>query len=159
MKNRIKKLLKESLELKNISDSEEYWDRVKIIVKHNGIEVGYAILDMYMDDSEWDLIDNGDEGKYSDEEIEKHLPDGFAAKLEHLIIEPKYRNKGFANELMIGVLKYLKERNYKTLYLIASPMGLGNKLDLNNLTNFYKKHGLEVIKDFGNARDMIKQLK
>jgi len=151
--------LDEKIELKNISDDDEYWDRVKIIAKNKlGEEVGYAILDMAISpESEFAYMD--DEHKYTDDEIENHFPEDFAAKLEHLEVYPKFRKRGYAKELMDAVVKYVKSRDYKTLFLIAAPIGVEPKISLDDLSKFYSGYGLEVVKDFGNAHDMVAQLR
>lgn len=151
--------LKEDVELKNISDDDEYWDRVKIIAKNKkGEEVGYAVLDMAISpDSEFAFMD--DEHAYTDDEIEQHFPEDFAAKLEHLEVFPKFRKSGYGKELMDAVVKYVKSRDYKTLYLIASPIGVQPKISLDALSKFYSGYGFEVIKDFDNAHDMVAQLR
>jgi ribosomal protein S18 acetylase RimI-like enzyme len=152
-------LLKESIKYKNISDSDEYWDRVKIIITNKkNIEIGYAILDMWISDSEWSYMDDDDEGKFSDDEFDKHFPHGGGAKLEHLEINPEYRNGGYGKQLMDAVVSYVKKRNTNTLYLIAAPVGFEPRISLDALTNFYKKYGFNIVKDFGNARDMVTQL-
>lgn len=151
--------VEEDIEIKNVSDDEEYWDRVKLIVTNNDDdEVGYAILDMWIDDSEWSYMDDDEEGKYTDDEFDKHFPDGGAAKLEHLEVYPEYRNKGYATQLMQEVVKYIKSRGVKTIYLIASPTGYGNRIPLDSLTKFYQKYGFNVTKSFGNANDMVSQI-
>ncbi|MEK6828580.1 MAG: GNAT family N-acetyltransferase [Nanoarchaeota archaeon] len=147
----------EDIELQDDSDEEDVWDRVRIIARNkSGEEVGYAILDMTMlPEYEFDKSDNG---QYSDEEIEKHFPDEYSvAKLEHLEVRPEFRKTGYARELMDAAVKYVRERGYKTMYLLASPVGV-NKIDLDDLTDFYKKYGFEIIKDFGNSRDMVSQM-
>ena len=157
--SKIYKEILEGIEYKNVSDSDEYWDRVKVIATDNkGDEVGYAILDMYIDESEWSSMEDGDEGKLSDEEFDKHFPDGSGVKLEHLEVHYKYRQSGYGKQLMDAVVKYVKSRGYNTIYLIASPIGFEPKIDLESLSNFYKKYGFKIIKDFGNAHDMVAQL-
>ncbi len=58
---------------------------------------------------------------------------------------------------MDAAVKYVKSRGYSTMYLLASPIGV-NKIDLDVLTDFYKKYGFEIIKDYGNSRGMVSQL-
>jgi len=133
----IKKILRESLEIKNVSDEEEYWDRIKIIAKNkNGDEIGEAIIDMQYYDDDGDYVDN-------------------VAKLEYLEVNRNFRDEGYGTKLMNAVVKYVKNRGYHSIYLLASPIGFSPRLSLNALTNFYKKFGFTIIKDFGNAKDMI----
>jgi ribosomal protein S18 acetylase RimI-like enzyme len=151
--------LNEDVSIEDVGDDKGYWDRVKLTVKDKkGEEVGYAVLDMTMfPEYEFGHMDDDDPAKFSDEEIEKHFPEDLAAKLEHIEIYDSFKRRGYGKELMNAVIKFVKEKGYKTLYLIASPIGV-NKIDLDALTNFYKKYGFNVVKDFGNARDMIAQL-
>ncbi len=155
------KYLDEDVEFEDVGDDEGYWDRVKIIARNkSGEEVGYAVLDMYMDPYvEQSVTDEDDPNRYSDEEIEEHFPEDFAAKLEHLEVFPKFIKKGFGKELMDAVVKYVKERDYKTLYLIAAPIGFEPKISLDDLSKFYSGYGFKVIKDFDNAHDMVSQLR
>jgi len=156
-----KKSIKEDIELKDVGDDDGYWDRVKIIAKNKkGEEVGYAILDMGMHpESEFGYMDDNDPAKFSDEDIEQHFPEDFAAKLEHIEVYSKFRESGFGKELMDAVIKYVKSRDYKTLYLIASPIGFEPRISLDALSKFYSGYGFEVVKDFGNAHDMVAQLR
>jgi len=158
VKKLIRETIEETIELKNISDDDEYWDRVKIIVKNkSGKEVGYAILDMLIE-PEHEFVFAPDEGKYSDEEIEQHFPDDFISKLEHLEVLPEFRQKGNGKKLMDAVVNYVKKRGVNTLFLIASPIGFEPKISLDNLSKFYSSYGFKVIKDYGNAHDMVAQL-
>ena len=161
-KHTISETTTESIDFKDVSDDKDegYWDRVKIIAKNkSGLEVGYAILDMTMDvESEFSYMDDDDPDKYDEDEFESHFPDSISAKLEHIEINHKFRGQGFGDELMNAVIKYVKKRDYKTLYLIASPIGEEPRISIDSLTKFYEKYGLKVIKDFGNARDMVTQI-
>lgn len=151
--------LNEKVEFKDVGDDEGYWDRVKIIAKNKkGEEVGYAVIDMVITpETEFQFID--DEHKYTDDEIEEHFPEDFAAKLEHIEVYHKFRKSGYGKELMDAVVNYVKSRNYKTLYLIASPVGFEPKISLDDLSKFYSKYGFKVVKDYDNAYDMVAQLR
>lgn len=154
----VKHTVSEEVEITDVND-DGYWDRVKIVAKNKyGKEVGFAVLDMAITpESEFAFMD--DEHAYTDEEIEEHFPEDFAAKLEHLEVYSKYRKKGFGKELMDAVVKYVKSRDYKTLYLIAYPIGIEPKISLDDLSKFYSSYGFKVIKDFDNAHDMVSQLR
>ena len=164
IKNILRKgLLKESVKITNISDSDEYWDRVRLTcINDKGQEVGYAELDMWITESEWSYMSDDQEGKFSDDEFAEHFPEGGAAKLEKIKIKPEFRNdpnNRYGSELMKAVVDYCKSRDVKTMYLIASPMGDGPKIPLEKLGAFYAKHGFKVVKDFQNAYDMVAQLR
>lgn len=154
-----KHVVHEDVEFKDDSDEEDVWDRVKIIAKNKeGKKVGYAVLDMtMMPEYEFNTSDE-DSSEYSDEELEKHFPDEYSvAKLEHLEVYPEFRKMGYGKELMDAAVKHVKSRGYKTMYLLASPIGV-NKIDLDVLTDFYKNYGFEIIKDYGNSRGMVSQI-
>lgn len=154
--NKIFEELLEGVEYRNVSDDDEYWDRIKVIVTdENGNEVGYAIIEMAINETEFGNMGDGD-GEYSEEEFDKHFPNGGAAKIEYLEVYKEYRQKGYAKILMDSVIKYIKSRGEKTIYLLASPIGF--TIDLESLSNFYKQYGFDIIKDFGNSHDMVSQL-
>lgn len=164
IKNRLREsLIKESVKVFNISDDDEYWDRVRLkCYNDKGQEVGYADLDMWITQSEWSYMGDDQQGKFSDDEFAEHFPEGGGAKLEEIKIKPEFRNdpnNRYGSELMQAVVDYCKSRDVKTMYLIASPIGDGPKIPLEKLGAFYQKHGFKVVKDFDNAYDMVAQLR
>lgn len=56
-----------------------------------------------------------------------------------LFVNPKYRNQGYATQLLTEMLKLIKERNI-TLQLDINPYG---DLDYLELERFYVKHGFK----------------
>ena len=156
-------LIKESVKIFNISGDDDYWDRVRLkCYNDKGQEVGYADLDMWIDEAEWGYMGDDQEGKFTDDEFAEHFPEGGAAKLEEIKIKPEFRNdpnNRYGSELMKAVVDYCKSRNVKTMYLIASPIGDSPRIPLEKLGAFYAKHGFKVVKDFQNAYDMVAQLR
>lgn len=164
MKDKIRHILRNINEdVRAYPDSDgdtENWDRVKIACTNDrNQEVGYAILDVHMDVANYMNYDDVD-ADYIDPDIGRHFPHGNAAKLEHLEVFHEYRGdktNRYGSQLMDGVVKYCKQKNIKTIFLNASPIGQFPRISTDDLVNFYKKFGFQVIK-VGATHDMVSQV-
>ena len=147
----------EAVVLKNISDDVEYWDRIKFVSSNDVNEqIGYAVVDMSLTpDMEWSYMEDSDPAKFTDEEMERYFPDDLFAKIEHIEINSDIRGSGYGKELMNEVLFTIKNRGIKSVYLIAAPVGLSPQTPLEEIKYFYEGFGFEIVKDFGNAYDMV----
>src|SRR5439155_8433441 len=73
---------------------------------------------------------------------------GEAAQLRYFILEPAYRGIGLGNKLMKLYMDFLKEKNYKSSYLLTTD-------ELSPSAHLYKKFGYmlmeeKCLKVFGN---------
>ena len=93
---------------------------------------------------------------YSEDELDNM--DEIVTYIEHLEVKEQLRNKGYAKALMTETISYFKKNGITNVYLNASPMGFEG-LDLEDLTNFYKKYNFKVIKEYNNNNIMFLNLK
>jgi len=167
MKKLIKKLLRENLEegikFFDTVDTEVGWDKTNIVITNEeDVPVGYAVVDFKMDSE--DYITNSYEdpdAEYVDPDMGRHFPYGNAAKLNHIEIYEKFRGdkvKRYGSQLMNAILQRCKEKNIKTIFLNATPVGPEPRPTIEDLLRYYRRFGFEVIKIAG-AHDMVSQLK
>ena len=167
MKKLIKQLLRENLDEKiqffDTVDDEVGWDKTNIVITNEeDVPVGYAVVDFKMDSE--DYITNSYEdpdAEYVDPDMGRHFPHGNAAKLNHIEIYEKFRGddvKRYGSQLMNAILQRCKEKNVKTIFLNATPVGPEPRATIEDLLKFYRRFGFEVIKIAG-AHDMVSQLK
>jgi N-acetylglutamate synthase-like GNAT family acetyltransferase len=65
---------------------------------------------------------------------------GDAAQLRYFILQPEYRGIGLGNKLMILYMDFLKEKEYKSTYLLTTG-------DLPVSTHLYKKFGFRLTQE------------
>lgn len=136
-------LLKESIKVKTIQED----DRIKMSIPN----IGFIVLAQTL--PEYEFLD-----ELSDLEIKKlGVSEGEPiGKIEHIEIDKKYQNQGYAKILMQKAINKAEKIGWTPIYLNASPMGqIG--LSLDNLTNFYKKFGFEIFKKQKSNNLMIKK--
>ena len=105
---------------------------------------------------EYEFVDDISENELENLDIDE---DDFISKIEDLRINDEYKGKGYAKLLMKEALNYIDENYSYPIYLNASPMQSDGMLNLNQLTEFYKKFGFKVFKRQGNNNLMIKKTK
>ena len=167
MKKLIKKLLRENLEedikFFDVVDDEVGWDKTNIVITNEEDEpVGYAVLNFKMDSDDYVTSSYEDpDAEYVDPDMGRHFPHGNAAKLNHIEIYHGFRGdkvKRYGSQLMNAILQHCKEKNVKTIFLNATPVGPEPRATIEDLLKFYRRFGFEVIKIAG-AHDMVSQLK
>ena len=89
----------------------------------------------------------------TEDEFYELFPDDTIIKLEYLKVDDNYMNMGIGHKLMKYGMDDLKDD--KQFYLNASPMG--NYIDVETLSNFYKKYGFEILLNQGHNILMIKK--
>lgn len=167
MKKLIKQLLRENLDEKieffDTVDDEVGWDKTNIVITNEeDVPVGYAVVDFKMDSE--DYITNSYEdpdAEYVDPDMGRHFPHGNAAKVNHIEIYEKFRGdnvKRYGSQLMNAILQRCKEKDIKTIFLNATPVGPEPRPTIEDLLRYYRRFGFEVIKIAG-AHDMVSQLK
>jgi len=70
----------------------------------------------------------------------KYLND-YTVKIETIITDTKYRNKGYASLLMEGIITYLKNDSIELIKLEVHPLDKSDGLNKEQLYKFYKKWG------------------
>lgn len=167
MKKLIKQLLRENLEegieFFDTKDDEIGWDKTNIVITNEEDEpVGYAVVDFKMDSDEYVTNSYEDpDAEYVDPDMGRHFPHGNAAKVNHIEIYQKFRGdkvKRYGSQLMNAILQRCKEKNIKTIFLNATPVGPEPRPTIEDLLRYYRRFGFEVIKIAG-AHDMVSQLK
>lgn len=167
MKKLIKQLLRESLEedikFFDVVNNEVGWDKTNIVITNEEDEpVGYAIVNFKMDSEDYITTSYEDpDAEYVDPDLGRHFPHGNAAKINHIEIYHGFRGdkvKRYGSQLMNAILQRCKEKNVKTIFLNASPVGPEPRATIEDLLRFYSRFGFEVIKIAG-AHDMVSQLK
>jgi GNAT superfamily N-acetyltransferase len=167
MKKLIKQLLRENLEEEikffDVKDDETGWDSTNIVITNEEDEaVGYAVVNFKMDSDDYVTSSYEDpDAEYVDPDMGRHFPHGNAAKLNHIEIYEKYRGdnvKRYGSQLMNAILQRCKEKNIKTIFLNATPVGPEPRPTIEDLLRYYRRFGFEVIKIAG-AHDMVSQIK
>jgi hypothetical protein len=167
MKKLIKKLLRENLDedikFFDTVDTEVGWDKTNIVITNEKDEaVGYAVVDFKMDSDEYVTSSYEDsDAEYIDPDIGRHFPHGNAAKVNHVEIYQNFRGdkvKRYGSQLMNAILQRCKEKDIKTIFLNATPVGPEPRPTIEDLLRYYSRFGFEVIKIAG-AHDMVSQLK
>ncbi len=115
----------------------------KIIIQH--VFDGYREFEEYMSDDEYyELF--GDDDFY---------------QIEHLEVHDEYKSQGYAKVLVNKAIEFVKNRDGRTIYLNASPMGFTG-LNISNLVDFYQKFGFQIIPQmdkWDTNKEMILRLK
>ena len=167
MKKLIKKLLRENLDedinFFDVVDDEVGWDKTNIVITNEEDKpVGYAVVNFKMDSDEYVTSSYEDpDAEYVDPDLGRHFPHGNAAKLNHIEIYQGFRGdkvKRYGSQLMNAILQRCKEKNVKTIFLNATPVGPEPRPTIEDLLRYYRRFGFEVIKIAG-AHDMVSQLK
>lgn len=167
MKKLIKQLLRENLDEKiqffDTVDDEVGWDKTNIVITNEeDVPVGYAVVDFKMDSEDYVTSSYEDpDAEYVDPDMGRHFPHGNAAKLNHIEIYQDFRGdkvKRYGSQLMNAILQRCKEKNIKTIFLNATPVGPEPRPTIEDLLRYYRRFGFEVIKIAG-AHDMVSQLK
>ena len=125
-------------------------DGYQITATVNGKEAGKVIYDQeYCEDDYGPFMPYKDEPFY-DEINGNEVVIG----IQHLEVEPEFRERGIAAELMKLAMADIKKR-YKGLpvYINASPMG--DALVLDDLVAFYKRYGFQVLKKYPAHRNAL----
>lgn len=79
-------------------------------------------------------------------------------RIESLDVDPEYRGKGYAQELLKYTVNWCKRQGFDGIILNASPSGYP-KVPLEQLVHLYSKLGFKEILDQGNNVIMFKRLK
>jgi GNAT superfamily N-acetyltransferase len=167
MKKLIKRLLRENLDEKieffDTVDDKVGWDKTNIVITNEeDVPVGYAVVDFKMDSDEYVTSSYEDpDAEYVDPDLGRHFPHGNAAKLNHIEIYQDFRSdkvKRYGSQLMNAILQRCKEKNVKTIFLNATPVGPEPRPTIEDLLRYYRRFGFEVIKIAG-AHDMVSQIK
>lgn len=167
MKKLIKRLLRENLDedikFFDTVDDEVGWDKTNIVITNEeDVPVGYAVVDFKMDSEDYVTSSYEDpDAEYVDPDMGRHFPHGNAAKVNHIEIYEKFRGdnvKRYGSQLMNAILQRCKEKNIKTIFLNATPVGPEPRPTIEDLLRYYRRFGFEVIKIAG-AHDMVSQLK
>ena len=108
----------------------------------NGDKIGFVTADILFDPYEHEFND-----VLSEDEFEELYPENEIVKIEWIEVDDKYKHQGVATMLMVKLMQHLKD-TYSQFYLNASPIG-NSGLQLNDLVNFYKNFGFNVIKTQG----------
>ena len=132
----------------DIEEEDEYGDRIIIKAILDGEEIGKSVME-FITAGYWEFED-----EMTEEEYDKHFPEDSFAKVEVIEIKDDYKRKGYATELMSKTIEYIKSRNFKEIYLNASPMGMTGA-SLTPLVNFYKKFGFKTIVKDDNNEEMV----
>lgn len=131
--------------------SQKDEDTFYISAKFKGKEVGYIMMDVmvnayyYFDDI------------MSEDEYNKLFPNDEFVRINWLKVDPDFRGKGMAKQLISMALDRIKKMGYNQTYLNASPVG-NDGLKLNDLVDLYKSFGFKEIIHQGNNVQMILNL-
>jgi len=167
MKKLIKQLLRENLDEKieffDTVDDKVGWDKTNIVITNEeDVPVGYAVVDFKMNSEDYVTSSYEDpDAEYVDPDMGRHFPHGNAAKVNHIEIYEKFRGdnvKRYGSQLMNAILQRCKEKDIKTIFLNATPVGPEPRPTIEDLLRYYRRFGFEVIKIAG-AHDMVSQIK
>ena len=121
------------------SDGE---DRIKYIIKNDNDVISELVVELLFDSYQYEFSDF-----MSENDFDNYYPKEIIVKIEYVKTKPNYLRTGIATKLMRYMLKNMKENGYSQFFLNASPMGFD--IDVENLVNFYKKFGFEILLDQG----------
>jgi predicted acetyltransferase len=117
-------------------------DRIKYIIKNNGVIMSELVTELLFDSYEYEFSDF-----MSEEKFDEYYPKEIVVKIDYIKTETDYLRNGAATKLMEYMLENMKENGYSQFFLNASPMGFD--IDTDSLVNFYKKFGFEILLDQG----------
>lgn len=143
----------QSKDIKYVTSEDRDEDRVTITALLNGNKVGYV--------SSVELIDSysyGWEDDFTEDEFDKLFPGSVIIRIDHIVVEDKFKGLGIGTELMKHIMDLMKKRGFNQFYLNASPMGFSG-LRIKDLTKFYQKFGFKKILDQGHNVQMAMVLK
>jgi len=120
-------------------------DNMTTVAAYNGDTLlGKVVFEQVFDAYELDFADFMDEDRYY-----RTFPGNDLIKIAHLQVEPAYRGRGLAKQLVTHGLNLMRRKGYNQFYLNASPMDRFNGLGLNELVNFYEQLGFKVLQHRG----------
>lgn len=145
----LKRILIESITFDITEDDAGLWN---IKIKENGSVKGDAEIEQFYDYN-WDLEDI-----MTRDEFNKYFPSGRYLSIRDINVETLERGKGYGKKLMEKIIQFAKKEGVDTLHLNAYAKTGRRALSQDDLVEFYKKFGFEVIKQGRRNSVMIKKL-
>lgn len=91
-------------------------------------------------------------------DIKKIFPNNRFAEIDYLVVHDEHYGMGYGKLLMQSALNYARSKGETVAYLNAAPLGQNTPMGVQELVEFYKKFGFQVILDDGHNVEMFANL-
>lgn len=130
--------------------NQESEDEFEILAHHQGNTIAKLNLDIMI--SMFSYF----EGDFTEEEYDQLFPEDQGTFISWLeVYDDMFKSAGIGRRLMNMAIEKSKQLGFSRIYLNASPIKSELSLGLNDLVNFYKSFGFQVIKNQGHNVQML----
>ena len=135
-------------QFKVVQNSE---DEFEILATYHGHLIAKLNLDIMVNMFEYYF-----EGDFTEEEYDQYFPNNATTFISWVeVYNDIHKGNGIARRLMNMAIAKSKELGFDRIYLNASPIQSEKSLPLNELINFYKSFGFQIIKHQGHNAQML----
>jgi GNAT superfamily N-acetyltransferase len=133
--------------------------KIKIKALVNRQEVGSLYMD-FKDNAmkEFESLIDDPELDFEANDIKKIFPNNRFAEIDYLVVHDEHYGMGYGKLLMQSALNYARSKGETVAYLNAAPLGQNTPMGVQDLVEFYKKFGFQVILDDGHNVEMFANL-